>query len=62
MRANLIGLSILLAITAAALLRAEPARCENCFSGSICFSDLACGVGNCQCLRINGLAKPGVCG
>lgn len=61
MRANLIGLAILIAVTSAAFLRAEPARCENCLSGQSCWTDGICGSG-CDCLMINGLGHAGVCG
>ena len=60
MRANLIALAILAAITCAAFLRAEPARCEYCLSGQRCFGNIACGQ-DCKCLLINGPGQAGVC-
>lgn len=60
MKANLIAVLILTAIAGVALLRAEPAACENCRSGMQCWSSTVCG--GCSCLRPGGLAAPGFCG
>lgn len=61
MKANLIGLVILLAVAGATLLQASPATCENCLSGMRCWNDGNCGQG-CDCILINGLGQAGVCG
>lgn len=61
MRTNLIAIAILLAVAGAAMLRAEPAICNNCLSGQSCWIDGVCGSG-CSCIFVNGLGKAGVCG
>lgn len=61
MRANLIALSILLAVTCAAFLRAEPAYCQSCASLVKCFNSAGCAQG-CRCFQPDGIGKPGFCG
>ena len=62
MRANVIALAILAAVTCGAFLRAEPATCYDCLTGgNPCWAQASCGMG-CTCLRINGPGAAGVCG
>lgn len=61
MRANLIGLAVLLAVFSAALLRAEPAKCELCQTGATCYNNISC-FSPCRCILPNGVGKPGFCG
>lgn len=61
MKSTLLAITIGLLVGSALVLSAKPATCENCLSGYRCYNDGMCGQG-CDCVLINGLGQPGVCG